>query len=83
LRTAPAQDIGPPVLERSGAGSAISTRSSPRARARSSVPKPRHMARPTARMGMPTKVMTMPMPSENMVIDNVNMMMLMGSESSR
>ncbi len=82
LRIAPIHDMGPPVLPRTGSGSATSTRSSPRARCRSSAPKPRQTARPTARTGIPMKVTSRPALIDVMVTAKTNITVLSGKLSS-
>ncbi|RPK75512.1 hypothetical protein EES42_05885 [Streptomyces sp. ADI95-17] len=83
MRAAPIQDIGLPVLPRTGAGAATSSHSSPRARARSIAPKPRHMASVPARIGTPRKVISMPIPSVVRVIERLNRTRAIGRPSSR
>jgi hypothetical protein len=74
LRTAPIHAIAPCFRTRRGSGAATSSPSNPRARARSNAPNPRQPARAAASTGMPRKVISSPMPSENIVTANVNMM---------
>ncbi len=57
----------PGFFIRSGSGSATSRPSSPRARIRSSAPKPRHPASAAASTGMPRNVTSRPTPSDTIV----------------
>ena len=68
----PSRPSRPAPARRSGSGSATSRPSSPRARARSSAPSPRHAARPAASTGTPRNVTSRPAPSDSIVTANVN-----------